>query len=262
MLSTLASYQLISKNLTKWQAMTKAQPQVATATKYYQQNIGSVKSIDDFLKNDRLFDYAMTAFGLGDMSYAKGMMRKVLEGGITDKSSLANKMSDPKFKAFATAFDFAGKGAAAVTSATAAADVVNKYIVQTTESDAGDQNDGVRLALYFQRNASKITNAYQVLADRALLTVVQTALGIPSGASLQDIDTQAKTINAKMNLKDLQDPAKVQKFVQRFAANYDMNNTDLTQNNPALALFAGSTAGASIGTDLLTSIQGLKLGGY
>ena len=109
MLSTLASYQLISKNLTKWQAMTKAQPQVATATKYYQQNIGSVKSIDDFLKNDRLFDYAMTAFGLGDMSYAKGMMRKVLEGGITDKSSLANKMSDPKFKAFATAFDFAAR---------------------------------------------------------------------------------------------------------------------------------------------------------
>lgn len=262
MLSTLASYQMISRDLSKWQATTKAKPEVATATKYYQDHIGSVKSIDDFLKNDRLFSYAMNAFGLGDMTYAKGMMRKVLEGGIKDASSLANKMSDPKFKAFATAFDFVGKGASAATSAATTKDVVNKYVQQTTESDAGDQNEGVRLALYFQRNAPNIKNAYQVLADKALLTVVQTALGIPPGASMQDIDTQAKTIGAKLNMADLQDPAKVQKFVQRFAAMYDMNNTDFTQSNPVLSLFSGSTGGATIGTDLLTSIQGLKLGGY
>ena len=80
MLSTLASYQMISKNLPKWQAMTQATPEVTTATDYYKKNVGSVKSIDDLLKNDRVFNYAMKAFGLQDMSYAKGLMRKVLAG--------------------------------------------------------------------------------------------------------------------------------------------------------------------------------------
>ena len=261
MLSTLASYQLIAKNLPKWQAVEQAKPEVATATKYYQQNIGSVKSIDDLLKNDRLFDYAMSAFGLSDMSYAKGMMRKVLEGGVKDTSSLANKMTDPRFKAFATAFDFAGKGAAAATSKTATADVVAKYVQQMTESDAGAQNDGVRLALYFQRKAPEIKNAYQILADRALLTVVQTAFNISPQTGLQNIDTQASTISKRLNMADLQDPKKVQAFVQRFAAMYDAQNMDPTQASPALALFNGSS-GPSFSTDLLTSLQSLRLGGY
>ena len=51
---------------------------------------GKVKTIDDFLSNYKLFSYAMKAYGLEDMAYAKGLMRKVLEGGITASKSLAN----------------------------------------------------------------------------------------------------------------------------------------------------------------------------
>jgi len=260
MLSTLASYQMISSNLSKWQAMTQAEPDVTTATNYYQQNIGSVKSIDDFLNNDRLFTYAMTAFGLGDMSYAKGLIRQVLQGGVTDTSSLANTMTDTRFKAFATAFDFTGKGASVTTTAAATTDVVNKYVQQTTETDAGQQNDGVRLALYFQRMAPTITSPYQILGDKALLTVVQTALGISPMTSAQDIDLQATNISSKLNIADLQDPTKVQNFVQRFAAMYDMNNTDPTQISPALSLF-NTSSGPTFSTDLLMSLQNLRLGG-
>ena len=35
---------------------------------YYLAKIGEVKSVDDFLKNDRLFRFAMKAAGLGDMA--------------------------------------------------------------------------------------------------------------------------------------------------------------------------------------------------
>ena len=53
----------------------------------------------------------------------------------------------------------------------------------------------MRLALYFERKASGITSAYDILADPALLKVVQTALSIPPETGAQDIDKQAALID-------------------------------------------------------------------
>ena len=48
-------------------------------TAYYKENIGNVKSVDEFLDNYQLYSYAMDAFGLGEMTYAKAFMKKVLD---------------------------------------------------------------------------------------------------------------------------------------------------------------------------------------
>ena len=68
---------------------------------------------------------------------------------------------------------------------------------------------GVRLALYFQRKAEASTSAYDILADPALLKVVQTALGIPAETGAQDIDKQAALIGSQLDLEDLKDPQKL-----------------------------------------------------
>ncbi|MFI4995051.1 MAG: DUF1217 domain-containing protein [Hyphomicrobiales bacterium] len=261
MLSTFISYQAITRSLTSSLASTAAEPVVSNETQYYLANIGKVKTVDDFLNNYRLFSYAMKAFGLEDMNYAKGMMRQVLTGGITDPKSLANTLTDPRYKAFATAFDFAAKGAAATSATSAQSGTVSQYVRQTMENDAGTQNDGVRLALYFQRMAPAIKTPLDILADPALLKVVQTVLNIPAASSLQDIDVQANTISNEMNVADLQDPTKLTAFIQRFTAIYDLNNSAANaQTQPANALLVGQGL-AGISTDLLTSLQGFKLGG-
>jgi hypothetical protein len=259
MLSTLASYQAITRDLTSSLASTKAEPGVANATSYYLANIGKVKTVNDFVNNYQLFSYAMTAYGLGSMTYAKGMITKLLEGGISDPKSLANQLTDPRYKAFATAFNFAASGASTTSQTSATTDTVNLYARQTMETDAGNQNQGVQLALYFQRMAPTIQSAYNILADPALLKVVQTVLDIPAQSSLQDISVQAQTITDKMKLSDLQDPTKLSQFVQRFAAMYDAQN-DTTTSQPSNALLLGQGL-SGISTDLLTSLQGLKLGG-
>lgn len=263
MLSTLATYQMVSKNLSQWQAMTKATPAVATATGYFQQNIGSVKSISDFINNPRLFNYAMTAFGLGDMTYAKGLMQKILEGGVKNSNSLANTMSDPRYRAFAKAFDFAGKGVSSVTSSANVQTVVNNYVQQATETNIGQQDGaGAQMALYFQRLAPTITSGYQILADKNLLTVAQTALGISPQTGTQNVATQAATFDSKINYKDFKDPTKLNAFLQRFAALYDASNNNAAASNPALAILSSSSSSSStISTNLLASIQSLTLGG-
>jgi hypothetical protein len=255
------SYRLLSADLTKSLSRTAAKTDVARESKYYQDNIGKVKTIDDFLSNKRLYNFAMKAFGLQDMAYATGFMKKVLKEGVTDKASFANKLSDTKYKDFATTFDFAAKGADATSADAVKQPVVDKYVRQTMEEDAGSQDEGVRLALYFQRQAPNVKNAYNLLGDKALLQVTQTALGFSPYMSLANIDKQAQMITSKLNIKDLQDPAKLQKFINRFTANWDVQNasSNTTLSNPILI---GSRSSFGLGIDALSSLQSIKFGRY
>ena len=66
-MTTLSSYLQIANNLTKWQSITAKTPAVAVQTQYFEKNIKSVTTASGLLSNTRLFDYAMTAFGLGNM---------------------------------------------------------------------------------------------------------------------------------------------------------------------------------------------------
>lgn len=260
MLSTIADYTRLTTDMSKSLTQVEQQPDVSRDTAYYLANIGNVKSIDDFLNNYKLYSYAMKAYGLDDMIYAKAFMRKVLTEGITDKDAFANKLSDSRYRDFAAAFNFVALGANATQSTAATTGTTSQYATQTLEQDAGDQNEGLRLALYFTRKASSITSPYQILADKALTQVVQTAMGWSSTISSSDIDMQAKMITDKINLTDFQDPTKVTKFVQRFAAMWDAIQAQSdTSTNPALVLITGaSTSSTSMDSDLLTTLQNIK----
>ena len=261
MLSTTASYLAVSNNLTRMQTATAADPQVKNDTAYFLANIGKVTSISGFVNNYRLFTYAMKAFGLEDMDYAKGLVTKLLQGGVTSSSALANTLNDPRYKALATAFDFVGQGATVTQSTAATTDVVSKYVEQSLEDNQGTSNQGVQLALYFTRNAPSVTNIYGLLADKNMLKVVETAFGLPSGATA-DVDSLAATLEKSVSVADLQDPAKVQKIAERFTAMWDLegNNTSSDVSNVS-QIFAASSSSVGFSADLLLSLQGLKLGG-
>ena len=221
MLSTIAGYQNISKDMNRSLSLTAKKPDVSRETAYYLAKIGKVTSIDDFLKDYRLFSYAMKAHGLSDMIYAKAFMRKVLTEGTSSTKSFANKLSDPRYRDFANAFNFAVLGSNATHTSAAQTGTATQYVQQVMEEDAGNQNEGVRLALYFTRKASSIKNPFQILADKALTQVVQTALGLSPATSSADIDKQASMLSKLVTFSDFQDPTKVSRFAQRFAAMWD-----------------------------------------
>lgn len=261
MLTTIASYRLVAADLTRSLAQTAASPNVQRDTDYYLAHIGEAKSIEDFIGNDRLFRYAMKAFGLSDMTYAKAFMRKALEGGIDARDAFANQLADSRYRDFVAAFNFERYGEAATAFTQTQQGTVDKYVRQTLEETAGADNDGVRLALYFERKAAEISSPYDILADPALLKVVQTALRIPVESGAQSIDKQAELIANRLDLADLQDPKKLDAFLTRFTSLWDVDNpSTTTATSPALALFTRPTE-AGIGPDLLLSLQGLKLGG-
>lgn len=259
MLTTSASYRLITSNMARSLERVAAQPTNSRDAAYYLKNIEDVKSIDAFLEDDRLYSFAMKAFGLGDMIYAKALIRKALTEGVDSKDALVNKLADPRYKDFVAAFNFERYGEATTIFTSVRQGVVDKFMRQTLEEEAGASNEGVRLALYFERKAAGVGSVYSLLGDRALLQVVQTALGIPAAAGRANIDSQAKMISERLDIKDLKDPAKLKDFLTRFVTLWEANNPSGAPATPAVLI--GQPVEKGISTSLLMGLQKLRLGG-
>lgn len=260
MVSTYVTYQSIARDMVRTIDRIEKQPIVARDTAYYLENITKVKSIEEFLDDDKLYRYAMKAHGLGDMTYAKAFMRKVLEGGIDASDAFANQLADKRYRDFASTFNFVRHGETTTVFTRAQQGTVDLYARQTLEEEAGNQNEGVRLALYFERKAAGIEDAYDILADQALAKVVRTALGLPDTIALSDVDKQAALLGDRIDFEEFSDPEKLGKFLQRFTSLWELSSGG--GNSAALAtanlLFSQPTA-LGISTDALLTIQRLKL---
>ncbi len=252
MTSTTTAFLAVTQNLSRYQAMTAAEPAVKTASAYYEANIGSVSSVQDLVGNYRLLSYALSAYGLGDQINNKGLITKVLEGGVSNSKSLANTLPDSRWKAFAAAFNFVDSGATSPSSSSSVTTTTSDYVEQQLESDQGDQDVGVQLALYFQRVAPTVTSEYGILADTNLLQVAATIMGLsPSAAA----DLQPQTLSELMPLSDLQDPAKLQQLSERFTAMYDYTYGPGSGASTSLAADSGnSTSEESGAASVLSSI--------
>ncbi|MBU1211183.1 MAG: DUF1217 domain-containing protein [Alphaproteobacteria bacterium] len=261
MLTTIASYRLLTQDVERSLSNTRSSPAVQRESDYYLANIEKVKSIDDFLGDNRLFNYAMEAFGLEEMSYAKAFMRKALEGGIDERNSFANGLADVRYREFVETFNFARYGETATIFERARSGTVDRFVRQTFEIEAGNQNQGVRLALYFQRKAPTISSAFGILADRALLEVAEVALGLPGNMSNLDIDRQAKIISDRLDIDDLKDPRKLEKLIEGFTARWDVSNPSSTTSIAVPNAILSSPTIAGVGIDILASLQNLKIGG-
>ncbi|WP_173934784.1 DUF1217 domain-containing protein [Chelativorans sp. Marseille-P2723] len=257
MIDTYTSYHLIARDMARSISRVEQQPMASRETEYYLENIGQVKSIEEFVADDRLFRYAMKAHGLADMAYAKAFMLKALEGGIDDRESFANKLTDKRYREFVETFNFARYGEKTTTFHGSTTGTVEKYLRQTLEEDAGRQNEGVRLALYFQRKAGSLTSYYDFLADPALAQVVRTALGFPQALGQADIDKQADMIKERLDLEDLKDPEKLEEFLKRFTMLWEINNPSFSPQNSVAALFS-RPAEFGISTDILLTIAQMR----
>lgn len=232
-------------------------PTLVKQTKDYLAAVAKVTSVDEFLADDTAYQYAVKAFELGEAGADKAFVRDILEGGVDDPDSLANRQENTNFAKFAAAFDFAGKGEGATTWRAAVEGTVEKFARQKLEEDAGGQNEGVRLALNFERKAKDISSWYDVLADTALAAVVRTSLGLPDSFASADLDRQVAFFKGKLDIADFKDADKLGDFLKRFTSMWDVENSSAATSaaSPA-ALFQSAAFGIS--TDLMLTMQQLK----
>ncbi|PWC37800.1 DUF1217 domain-containing protein [Azospirillum sp. TSO35-2] len=250
-MTTILDLRQVTRNHDRYEQMIRQRPAVQRAIAYFQDNIGKVSSTEEFMKDDKLYRFVLDAFDLGSQAKARGLIRKVLEEGVSDSSSTANRMSDAKFKEMATVLGFAENSGKNLKQPAIVQAIIDRYVNVTLEIDSEDQNPAVRLGLYFKRRSSNISNWYQVMADSALRKVVYTTLGLPDQTALLDIDKQKVLLEKRMDIADFKKPEKVAKLLDRFAAMYDLQNgsSTATAATPSIGPISASGRASIISID-------------
>lgn len=232
-------------------------------SKYYSATIGKIDNLDDFLSNKRLTDFVLVAAGIDPATVEPGYLRKMFESDLNDPKSFINTEPDTRYRELVASFNFNAEGKvtkpeSSIQTRRGLLETEDLYYNQTLEEQEGEENAGVRLALYFRRMASGVGSAYDLLADSALLQVIQTTFSIPKEMASADVDVQYDYINRVIDIKDLHDPEKLEKLLARFTSLYDLeNNTDVS---PAALVLSGS-GGGGISADTLLSLTQLRIGG-
>lgn len=212
---------------------------------YYQNHIDDVKSVKDLLADRKLLDIILISKGFEPDKVTTDDLRKMFNSDLGDPKSFLNTQTDPRFAEIVSSFNFDDNGDVVrlpkygPQTREQFMDTQRKFLQQTLEMQEGQSNPGVRLAIYFERKASSITSAYDLIADKALAEVFRTTFSLPDQIGAMDIDQQAKLVEKYLDLNDLSDPAKLKKLMNRFSALYDIKNGTTVASSPVVTLFQG-----------------------
>lgn len=194
MLSTYTSYNIITQDMLKTLNRKSEETINAREAQYYRDNIGKVSTVDEFLGDYRLFNYAMKAYGLDDMAYATAFMRQVLESDLSDENSFVNRLTDTRYREFAQAFSFAEETAVAQSDAQMD-DIIGLYSAAMANAGAV-QTEETR---YYNIVIDSVTNVDQILNNDRMRDYLFTAFNI-------DPDTYSREMVRNSLTSDLDDP--------------------------------------------------------
>ena len=175
MITSFQSYQFYTKDINETLRRAAADAVTSRELQYYRDNIGSITSIDEFLADDRIYAYAMKAYGLEEMTYAKAFIRKVLESDLTDTNSFANLLTDTKYRTLAAAYDFGNTVTSEIIQTTSQID----NLIDTYEQSI-ENNDGQLKAdtAYFTAVSQTFTTVDDLFRDTRARDYVFTTFGI------------------------------------------------------------------------------------
>jgi hypothetical protein len=246
----LVGWQFLQATQARQKEAFNAAPLLQRDTAYFEERIGSITSAQELVDDRRLLRVALGAFGLQDDINSKFFIRKVLEEGVGERTALANRLADERYKSLARefAFDTASPGPR---KSGFAAEIVTRFRQQEFEIAVGEQNQALRLAMNFERGLTEIANAdssadakwFRVMGTPPVRTVMETALGLPKSFAQLDIDDQLEVFRDKANSRfgagevdELVSDGRIEDVVQAYLLREQINQFSAANTSAQTAL--------------------------
>ncbi len=219
---------------------TAAEPTVQRATGQFTTAVQNATSVQQLLSNPTVMQVLLTANGLADQIPYTALAQKTLMSNVNDATSLANTLSDTRWKPVVQTYDFANKGLSVIQNPQVISTITNAYAEVTWRQSLDATTPGLSNALTFRQEAASITSVDQILGDPVMRTVVTTALGVPEQIAFQPLSAQEQAISARLDISKFSDPKFVESFVQRYliAAAGSTTTSSTTPSLDALAVQA------------------------
>jgi hypothetical protein len=220
---------------------TAAQPEVKRAVDAFTAGVSKAKSVQQVLANPAVMKVLLTANGLGDQTAYTALAQKTLQSNVNDPKSLANKLTDTRWKPVVKTYDFANKGLSIIQDPRVISTIADAYAEVTWRKSLDATTPGLSNALTFRKEASTITSVDQILGDPIMRNVVTTALGLPLQIAFQPLQAQEKAVSSQLDLAKLKNPKFVESFVQRYLL--AANKTATASTTPDIASLASQLRG-------------------
>ena len=199
-MSALAGYQpYVADENQKIQTYSQ-QTQVQQDVTYFQNNISKVKSVADLTNDPKLLAFITKAFGLDADSAYPAKIAAVLNSNLSDTTSYANSLLDPRYQQLAKEFNVATNGMPVFSNGSVTGDVVNRYLTNSYEESLDSTNPALRDAAYFLRNVGNIKSAYDILGDPVLRSVFETTTGLPAEIANLPVQDEASLVSSKVDI--------------------------------------------------------------
>src|SRR5262249_22892260 len=214
--NSLAALTNAETNQAKDIAQEARQPQVQRDIAGFTAAGAAAKTPADLLNNPNALNVLLTANRLSDHVAHPALARNALLSNIQDSKSLANTLTDTRWKQVAQTYNFANGGLTALSNPKTIATITNGYAEVVWRQSLDATTPGLSNALTFRAEAGTITSVDQILGDPVLRTVVTTALGIPEQIAFQDLPAQERAITTQLDISRLKDQRFVESFTQRY----------------------------------------------
>ena len=184
----VAGLELLKSTREQQERLVRENTLVARETEYFKENIGNITSAEEFVDDTRLLRVALEAYGLGEELPKKAYIQNILESDLTDPSSAANRVSDPRWSAFAEAFiksDVTVPGP--LNSDFGARMSQRAYAVELTKYTSDSKIDKITAdAETFRTAMAEIKTATQLVNNREALNFVKEAFGLTESTATND----------------------------------------------------------------------------
>lgn len=230
-----------------------ASPALQRNVRHFEAKIASVTTAKDLVADRALLSVALGAFGLDGDINNRFYVQKILESDIGDPRSLANRLTDKRYLAFAQAFGFAEPGGPKTAGEGFAQKLVTSYKDRQFEQAVGEQNNDLRLVMGLERDLGALNDRtlsdnakwYTVMATPPLRAVFEAALGLPKsfGAlplerQLSEFRDRAQRIFGVSEVSGFRAPEKLQELSRLFLVRSDLGagGGTFTKGSGALTL--------------------------
>ncbi|MBB3808016.1 DUF1217 domain-containing protein [Pseudochelatococcus contaminans] len=175
--SSYLNYNAIVRDLPKAIERKAAEPVVARDIARFTEAAGTIQSVDDLFKDDRTYTFAVKAYGMDELAYARALMRRIISEG-TGTDSYASKMSDSRYLELAGAFQVTDGGVAPPVLHASSLSVTQRYRDNLDNIDKRITDNVDSRVLDYRIEMEGIDNFDTLLKSDTALTFALEAFGL------------------------------------------------------------------------------------
>ncbi len=267
-LSGLGGWQFLERTRARQQNLFNQSTDVRREIDYFRENIGSIETPQALVSDRRLLSVALGAYGLGDEIDKRAFVRKILDEGVSDRQSFANRLGNTAYIEFTKMFSFADGGFSPTPERVEK--IVDNFLISSFEEAVGEVDGSMRLALNFKREMASLANQgltettgwLRALGSRPIRAVLEGAFNLPAAFSQIGIDQQVGVLIDKSSqifggasIDIFSNPEILGEAIKRFQLREQINNgpSANTRGMSALSILSGNSIGSNGILNLLLS---------